>query len=117
MKSKPKISLRPSPNRMTNLIIADLVIRAGTRAIRHGVERAALGTKYSPAKAKQIIRSRTMVQTLVGTAVARVATGSIPGALVVGGALLAKSLYDRRKDSEVAEAEGEIAIEKQVEQA
>lgn len=114
---KKAVELRPSTNGMTNLIIADLVIRAGTRALRHGVERAALGTKYSPAKAKEIVKSRTMVQTLVGTAVARVATTSVPGALVVGGALLAKSLYDRRKDNGIAKAEGKIAIEDQVEQA
>jgi hypothetical protein len=125
MKAKTKASLKaagkptvrgPSPNPMTNLIIADLVIRAGGRVLRHGLERVALGTKYSPTKAKEIVKSRTMMQTLVGTAVARVATGSIPGALVVGGALLAKSLYDRRKGAQTAEIEGKVAIEEQAEQ-
>lgn len=130
MKAKPKASRKaadlksagkpavsgPSPNPMTNLIIADLVLRAGTRAVRHGLERVVLGTKYSPIRAKEIVKSRTMVQTLVGTAVARVATGSVPGALVVGGALLAKSLYDRRKGQLAAEAEGNLAIEDQAEQ-
>lgn len=105
----------PSPNPMTNLIIADLVLRAGTRVVRHGLERVVLGTRYSPVKAKEIVKSRTMVQTLVGTAVAKVATGSIPGALVVGGSLLAKSLYDRRKSRKEAETEGTAAIEEQAE--
>jgi hypothetical protein len=33
----------------------------------------------------------------LGIAATRIATRSIPGALLVGGALLAKTLYDRRK--------------------
>lgn len=106
----------PSPNPMTNLIIADLVLRAGTRLVRHGLERVTLGTKYSPTKAKEIVKSRTMMQTLVGTAVARVATKSVPGALLVDGALLAKTLYDRSKNPVVAEAEGALAIEEQAEE-
>lgn len=34
----------------------------------------------------------------LGIAATRLATRSIPGALLVGGALVAKTLYDRRKD-------------------
>lgn len=135
MKAKPKASLKavgrkasgiktsgkpaipgPSSNPMTNLIVADLVLRAGTRVARHAMERVVLGTKYSPSKSKDIVKSRTMMQTLVGTAVARVATGSVPGALAIGGALLAKSLYDRRKNQQAAKVEGEISIEKQARQ-
>jgi hypothetical protein len=33
----------------------------------------------------------------IGIAATRLATRSIPGALLVGGALLAKTLYDKRK--------------------
>lgn len=106
----------PSPNPMTNLIMVDLVLRAGTRVVRHALERGVLGTKYSPDKARDIVRSRTMTQTLVGTAIAKVATKSVPGALLVGGGLLAKTLYDRRKGRRAAKAEGEAAIEEQAEQ-
>ncbi|MCG6119054.1 MAG: hypothetical protein MEP44_00245 [Blastomonas sp.] len=35
--------------------------------------------------------------TLVGAVAARIATRSVPGALLVGGALLAKAIYDHRK--------------------
>ena len=38
-----------------------------------------------------------MAQTLVGTALARIATKSVPGAIVVGGGMLAKALYERRR--------------------
>jgi hypothetical protein len=41
---------------------------------------------------------------LVGTAIARVATRSVPGAILVGGGLVAKALYERRKSRRAARA-------------
>ena len=65
-------------------------------------------------KAKDIVKGRSMAQTLIGTALARVATRSVPGAIVIGGGLLAKTLYDRSR-ARAAAAEGTIAVEEQVE--
>lgn len=107
----------PSPNPMTNLIIADVALRGGGRLLRHVVERTLLGVKYPPDKARDIVKGRSMVQTLLGTAVARVATRSVPGALLVGGGLLAKTLYDRSKKRSAAKAEGEAAVEDQAKSA
>jgi hypothetical protein len=98
----------PSPNPLTNLIIADIALRGGGRLLRHVVERALLGVAYSPDKARRIVKGRGMGQTLVGTAVARIATRSVPGALLVGGGLLAKTLYDRSRKR--GKAEGEKAV-------
>ena len=42
---------------------------------------------------------------LVGMALMRVATRSVPGALLVGGALLAKHLHDRKKAHDAASAQ------------
>ena len=36
---------------------------------------------------------------IAGAALVRIATRSVPGAIVVGGGLLAKTLYDRRRRS------------------
>lgn len=103
----------PSPNPMTNLILADVALRVGGQLLRHGVERGLLGQKYGAGKAKKIVKGRSMAQTLLGTAVARIATRSVPGAIVVGGSLLAKTLYDRRRSKE-AKVEGKEAVEKQL---
>jgi hypothetical protein len=103
----------PSPNPATNLIIADVALRGGGRLLRHVVERTILGIKYPPEETRQIVKSRGMIQSLVGTAVARVATRSVPGALLVGGGLLAKTLYDRSKTRAKARAEGEKAVDEQ----
>lgn len=107
----------PSPNPMTNLIIADVALRGGGRLLRHVVERTLLGVKYTPEKASKIVKGRSMTQTLLGTAVARVATRSVPGALLVGGGLLAKTLYDRNRRRREAEAEGEQDVDDQAKSA
>lgn len=106
---------QPSPNPMTNLVLADLALRGGTRLLRHLVERSLLSTKYAPGKARAIVNGRTMSQTLVSTALVRIATRSVPGALVVGGGLLAKTLYDRRQDKAKARRKGKAAVDKQAE--
>lgn len=103
----------PSPNPMTNLVIADIAMRGGGRLIRHAIERTLLGTKYSPDTAKNLIKGRSMTQTLIGTALARMATRSVPGALVVGGGILAKTLFDRRKDARKGQAEGQAEVAEQ----
>jgi len=111
-----KATSGPSPNPKTNLILADIAMRGGGRLLRHAVERGLLGARYSPEKARNIIDGRSMTQTLVGTALARMATRSVPGALIVGGGLLAKTLFDRRKSKSVAKAKGEASIDEQAEQ-
>ena len=104
-------------NPMTNLIIADIALRSGGRLLRHVVERTLLGVTYPPDKARKIVKGRGMVRTLIGTAVARVATRSVPGALLVGGGLLAKTVYDLRRKRGEAEAEGAKEVDKQAEGA
>ena len=100
----------PSPNPMTNLLLADLALRGGGQLLRHAVERTLLGAKFSPTRAKNIVNGRTMFQTLLGTAVARIAMRSVPGAILVGGGLLAKTLFDRREGKRSARAKGQREI-------
>lgn len=87
----------PSPSAATNLAIADIALRGGSALARQAIERALLGRQYAPSKARKILKGRTMRESLLHTALARIAFRSMPGAIVVGGALLAKTLYDRGK--------------------
>ncbi|MFC4295738.1 hypothetical protein ACFO0A_11800 [Novosphingobium tardum] len=103
----------PSPNPMTNLILTDLLLRGGGQIMRHAVEGALLSTKFDKTRAKRIMKGRSLTQTLVSTAVARFATRSVPGAIIVGGASLAKLLYDRNQDKRAARKAGDNAIAKQ----
>ena len=106
----------PSPSPMTNLILADVLLRAGGSLLRRTVETGVLGQAHGKNKAKQIVKGRSMAQTLIGTAIARIATRSVPGAIIVGGGLLAKTLYDRRRAAEAAK-EGAEAVDKQADRA
>jgi len=96
----------PSPNPFTNMLLATVALRGSGMLARRGIERAMLGRRYSPDKAKKIIKGRPITQTLLGAAAAKVATTSVPGAILVGGGLLAKTLYDRRK-GRTSQIEGE----------
>jgi hypothetical protein len=107
----------PSPNPATNLVIADIALRGGGRLVKHLVERSVLGAKYDRERARKIVKGRSMTQTLLGTAVARIATRSVPGALLVGGGLIAKTLYDRGKGRREARKEGEAALTRQADKA
>lgn len=100
----------PSPNQMTNLVIADIALRSGDALVRRGLERGFLGAKYTPKKARRIMKSRGFFESLAGAALARAATTSVPGAILVGGGLLAKVLHDRRKGRQAAiEGEKQLA--------
>lgn len=60
---------------------------------------AAIGSK-----AQSKLRGRGLLGAVVGIAVTRVATRSLPGALLVGGGLLAKTLYDKSQERQARAA-------------
>ena len=103
-----------SPNPMTNVILTDLLLRTGGQLMRRAIEHALLQTQYDKTSAKRIINGRTLKQTMISTAVARMATRSVPGAIVVGGGILAKMLYDRSQGQHAARREGEKDVAQQV---
>jgi hypothetical protein len=79
---------------VVSLIVADVALRAGASLLRRSVEMALLKGKDAPGR---VIRGRTIKQTVIGTALATVARRSVPGAILVGGGLLAKTISDRRR--------------------
>ena len=103
----------PSPNPMTNLILTDLLLRGSGQILRHAVEASLLKTKYDAKKAKNIIAGRSIAQTMISTAVARFATRSVPGMILVGGGALAKLLYDRSRDKRSEQRKGRQAVAQQ----
>lgn len=100
----------PSENPATNFIIADVAIRAGSYLARRGVEKGLLAGRYGKDTAHRIVHNKSLKDTLISTLLARVATRSVPGALLVGGGALAKALLDRRKSRLQAKTEGDRAL-------
>lgn len=85
----------PSSNPATNLLIADVAVRGASMIVRRGMEQGLLRARFDPEKARDIVQGRTLGRTLISAAVARVATRSVPGLLLVGGGLLAKAAFER----------------------
>ncbi|WP_240654534.1 hypothetical protein [Croceicoccus ponticola] len=92
---------------MTNLIVTDIALRGAGRLARHFTEKTLLRTRYTKDDAEKVVEGRSMIQTLAAVAVARIATRSLPGAIIVGTGILGKTLLDRSKGKREARAEGE----------
>jgi hypothetical protein len=75
-----------------NRVLADIARKGGTKLLNAAIDTLLPGDAGKPA-AKQ---RKTLLGGLAGLAAVRVATRSVPGAIVVGGAMLAKRLYDKR---------------------
>ncbi|WP_369026042.1 hypothetical protein [Qipengyuania sp. RANM35] len=100
----------PTENPLTNLMLADVAIRAGSYIVRRTVEKGFLRGRYGKEAARDIIQNKTLGQTVVSFGLARLATRNLPGAIIVGGGALAKTLYDRRKSKRKQQAEGDAQL-------
>jgi hypothetical protein len=77
-----------------NRVIADIVRKGGGKLLNAAVDALLPGDAT-----KQPAKKKTLLGGLAAAAAVRVATRSVPGAIVVGGAMLAKRLYDKRHSS------------------
>lgn len=103
----------PSPNPATNVLIAEILVRSAGRLARRTMEKGLLKARFEREQATAIVEGRGLAHTLVSTTVARVATRSVPGALLVGGGLLAKTLYDRSISRRKARGRGRKQLAEQ----
>ncbi len=79
---------------MDNRLLARIAQRGGGKLLDLASTRL-LPVEPLSAGAPKVKRSLT--RALAGAAIVRIATRSVPGAIAVGGGLLAKALYDRRR--------------------
>ena len=103
----------PSSNPATNLLILDIAMRGASMIAGRAMQRALLGARYDAEKAADIVKGRSLVQSMTATGVARVATRSVPGFLLVTGGLLAKTLLDRSLRPRAARRRGERQLAEQ----
>lgn len=85
---------------MNNRLIARIARQGGGKLLDLAVKRLFLARTEAeggkPAK-------RSMKTAIAGAALTRIATRSVPGAIVIGGGILAKTLYDRRRERRAGE--------------
>lgn len=105
----------PSTNPATNLIIHDLALRSVGRLARLTLEKGLLRRRYGREFAKDAIANRSLLHTAAAYGATKIATRSLPGAAVVWGGLIAKTLYDRRKGKRAARREGDRQLKTQAE--
>ncbi|WP_126171953.1 hypothetical protein [Altericroceibacterium xinjiangense] len=97
----------PSTNPATNLLIADIIMRASSYVVRGTLQKTLLKRRYSEHGAKKIVQGRSISSKLATVALAKMATKSVPGAVLVGGGILAKSIFDRSIKSHKAKRQGD----------
>jgi hypothetical protein len=107
----------PSPNPATNLMIAEIAVASAGRIARRSMEKGLLKARFEREQAVAIVEGRGMAHTMITAAIARMATRSVPGALLVGGGLFAKVLFDRTVSRRTARRQGNKAIEERTEDA
>ncbi len=79
---------------MDNRLLARIARRGGGKLLDAATKRllpAQPATQLAPKPKRSITRA------LAGAAIVRIASRSVPGAILVGGGMLAKTLYDRRR--------------------
>ena len=101
----------PSSNPATNLIIADVGMRAASIVFRRVMEKGLLRARFDRQKAREIVQGKTTAHTLASYFIAKAATRSIPGFLLVSGGLLGKAILDRGLSRGEAEARGDRTLD------
>ena len=73
---------------MANTLLSEILRRTGNKAVGHAVGKIEAATAQ---------RKTSLLGKIAGAVLVRVATKSVPGAIIVTGGMIAKSLHDRRK--------------------
>jgi hypothetical protein len=87
----------PSPVAGTNLVIADVVLRAAGGLLRDRMEKGLLVRGYDQSKADKLVDGRSMAASVALWGASHLARRSPLGLAVVAGGLAAKVFYDRGK--------------------
>ena len=102
----------PTAETAAQSVLAAVALRTGNALLKQSIERGILGRAPGVVKAaataaagiklpKAARPKRSLATKLAMAAATRIATRSVPGAIVVGGALLAKTLYDRKRSKKL----------------
>ena len=87
----------PSPVAGTNLVIADIVLRAAGGLLRDRMEKGLLVKSYDKAKAERLVDGRSLATSVALWGASHLARRSPMGLAVVASGLAAKVFYDRGK--------------------
>ncbi len=84
---------RPRPGEM----VIDIALHEGTQLARRAIHKQLSKVGVSSLDPATIEAGQSFSRQLIASAIARLASRSVPGTMVVGAGLLAKGLYERRR--------------------
>lgn len=87
----------PSPVAGTNLVIANIVLRAAGGFLRVRMEKGLLRGSYDKSKVDKLVHGRGLASSIALWGASHLASRSPVGLVVVAGGLAAKVFYDRGK--------------------
>lgn len=93
---------------VASLLVADIVMSAGSFLLSRFVEKQILKTHYDKDAARELRAQQTKGQAVATSAATKLATRSVPGAAIVTGGLLLGSMYKRgraRKKARMQQAQ------------
>ncbi|MGB7372563.1 hypothetical protein [Pontixanthobacter sp.] len=100
----------PSPLPTSNLLLADIAMRAGSYLLRDVIERKMLKKRYGSQEARAMVQNRGIAHKAASLAAGKVAAKSPVGAALVGGVILTKIIFDRggRRNQRKREADRKL---------
>jgi hypothetical protein len=84
-------------NPATRKMITDLALRGGAFLARKLIDKRLTGMQYTPKQASEILAGRGLAKAAATAAVTRLGFKSLPGSMLIGGVVLAKTLLDRKR--------------------
>ncbi|MBO9499796.1 MAG: hypothetical protein J7496_15845 [Novosphingobium sp.] len=94
-------------HRATTALVVDVALREGSLLARRAISHKLAGGDFKGSKRGKLPRA-SLTKRVAAATLARLAARSVPGTLVVAGGLVAKALFDRRRNRRNA---GEAADE------
>lgn len=98
-----------TPEPLTKVLIADIVLRGAGMLLRQRVEKGMLTRSLDDEKARRLVEQRGLLTTLALYGASRLATRSPVGLALVAGGLAAKLFYDRGRKLEARRKADAIA--------
>jgi hypothetical protein len=93
-------TLRPLPHALTNLVLAEIVLRGARKLLRRRLEQRLPNGVLGGEAARRLVDGRSLGRSLALWAASRLATRSPLGLALVIAALAARLLYERGKQIE-----------------
>ena len=84
-------------NPATRKLITDLALRGGAFLARRLIGKRLGAMAYTPRQATDILSGRGLTKAVASAAVTRLGFKALPGSLLIGGVVLAKTLFDRKR--------------------